>query len=211
MSAASMLRLTNSTDIDLRLPTAAAYRDFAWQAAHLAKIKRFNGATPGIEYSVAEHQARGTLAILEETDDLRLAAYFSVHDNHEAALGDDTTPKKRAIAEEAEAQFGVLAGTVMNAFDAITERHDIAIHQAAGLEWPLSPQMRAQVKCWDLRMFVTEWRDLMLNAKHPDWERYKNISPLQTKIVPYRSWQEASDTMLVLWNRLLPSLKAQNA
>lgn len=211
MSGPSMLRLANGKDISLRNPTAADYADFAWQAEHLAKEKRYNGATPGVEYSVAQHIITGTWAILEETGDEKLAAYFSLHDNPESVLKDDTTPKKNAIAEIAQEKFGVLASQIIASHNELTERHDAAVHEAAGLPWPISQDLHAQIKLWDLRMFVTEWRDLMGDAPHPDWKRYEGIAPLQKRIVPYKTWQEAAETLHVLWMRLLPSLKARRA
>jgi len=211
MSAPSMLRLANGKDISLRNPTAADYSDFAWQAEHLAKENRYNGATPGVIYSVAQHIAIGTGAILEATGDEELAAYFSLHDNPESALKDDTTPKKNAIAEIAQEKFGVLGTAVLASFNELTERHDAAVHEAAGLPWPISAELQAKIKFWDLTMFVTEWRDLMGNAPHPDWKKYKGIAPLTKTIVPYERWQEAANHVHVLWIRLLPTLKARRA
>ena len=61
-----------------------------------------------------------------------------------------------------------------------------------------------RVKVWDLRLFVTEWRDLMGNAPHPDWDRYRDVEPLARTIVPHASWQRSAETLLVLWRRVLP-------
>jgi hypothetical protein len=207
MSAATILTLANGRGIDLLAPKASDI-DFDAFAEQLAKEKRYNGATPGEEYSVAEHLARGVDAILASTGDVELAAEFSLHDGPEGVLKDDTTPKKRAIAELCEQQFGVLAGHILAAFDLLTYRHDAAIHEAAGLPWPMRPEMAAAVKRWDLVMFVTEWRDLMGDIVHPNWAPYSGILPLRETIVPWR-WETAKTALMNRWQRLLPALQEQ--
>jgi uncharacterized protein len=143
---------------------------------------------------VAEHLARGVDAILAATGDVELAAYFSLHDGHEAILKDDTTPKKRALAELAEEKFGVLAAHVLDCFALLTYRPDVAIHEAAGLAWPMPPALVAQVKRWDLVMFVTKWRDLMGDRPHPNRAPYSGILPLRDVIAPWR-WETAKTAL----------------
>lgn len=198
----TILTLANRTGINLLGPLSEDI-DFAVIAEHLAKENRYNGATPGVCYSVAEHSARGAIAILEETGDENLAAYFLLHDGAEAFLKDDTTPKKRAIAAIAHEAFGVLASSITAAFDLLTDRFDKAIHTRAGLAWPPSPEMQAAIKYWDLRMFVTEWRDLMGNQPHPDWKRYSGV-PALTEVIAPRPWMEARGIFIALCGRLLP-------
>lgn len=204
MSAATILTLANGKGIDLLNPKPEDV-DFDAYAEQLAKEARYNGATPGIFYSVAEHAARGASAILAAGLDASVAAYFLLHDNHEAVLKDDTTPKKRAIAEIAHREFGVLAEHIISTYDLLTYRHDVAIHSAAGLAWPPSSQMQDAVKLFDLKMFVTEWRDLMAGAEHPNWEPYANIEPLREKINPM-DWQTAKLAWMRLARDLLPSM-----
>lgn len=199
----TILTLANRTGINLRGPTPEDI-DFAVIAEHLSKENRYNGATPDVAYSVAEHSARGAIAILEETGDELLAAYFLLHDAPEAFLKDDTTPKKRALAAEAHEAFGVLASSITAAFDLLTERFDVAIHTRAGLPWPPTPEMKAGIKYWDLRMFVTEWRDLMDNQPHPDWAKYSGIPALE-EVIKARPWMEARGIFTALCARLLPS------
>lgn len=197
----TILTLANRTGINLLGPSPDDI-DFAVIAEHLSKENRYNGATPDVVYSVAEHTARGVLAILEQTGDEQLARYFLCHDMPEAFLKDDTTPKKRAIAAIANEHFGVLASSITAAFDLLTDRFDTAIHARAGLAWPPSPEIAAGVKYWDLRMFVTEWRDLMGNQPHPDWAKYSGIPVLEETIVPL-PWMEARGMFLGLCGRLL--------
>lgn len=209
MSARTILTLANGRGIDLLNPRPS---DIHWPsfAEQLAKEKRFNGATPNTEYSVAEHQVRGANAILEATGDRMLAAYFSVHDTHEAVIKDDTTPKKRAIAELAQEEFGVQSRQVIETFDLLTARLDAAIHAAAGLAWPVPARYVAALKRWDLIMFVTEWRDLMRDAAHPNPDAYRDIRPLADRIEPW-SWIAADINLIDCWKILLPALRASPA
>jgi hypothetical protein len=203
MSARTVLTLANGKGVDLFDPQAA---DIDWKviAEHLAKENRYNGATPGVAYSVAEHSVRGARAAIAATGDRMLAAYFLCHDCHEGFLKDDTTPKKRLIAEIAAASFGGLADPVLTAFDLATYRFDVAIHEAAGLSWPPHSGIIAAIKRFDLIMFVTEWRDLMPGFVHPNWAPYSGIKPLEDTIVPAASWREAMDQYLQCAHELLP-------
>lgn len=204
--ADTVLTLANHRGIDLLAPSAADI-DFEVIAEHLAKENRYNGATPGVTYSVAEHSVRGSQAALAATGEAELAAYFLIHDAPEAFLKDDTTPKKRALAAIAAEEFGVLASVITGAFDRLTDRFDVAVHAAAGLAWPPSPEMQAKIKFWDLRMFVTEWRDLMGNQPHPNWAPYAHIEPLEIVIAPLPTWQMARDVYFRACGLRLPALE----
>lgn len=212
----AVLTLANTRGIDLLNPCTADYMDWSWVAEHCAKENRFNGATPGVCYSVAEHMTRGARAILDnavaKTGDSagghELAGYFLCHDVHEAVLKDDTTPKKQALAHIAR-QFGVMSNSVMQSFKSLEYRHDVAIHAAAGLQWPPSSEMQKAIKRWDLVMFVTEWRDLMGGIPHPEPEPYALIEPLPEVIKPAADWRSACDRYLALCRDLLPGLKAR--
>lgn len=209
MTANTILTTANGGGIDLMNPRAADI-DFAVIAEHLAKEKRYNGATRGVEYSVAQHVVIGTDAILSDTSNAELAAYFILHDAPEAFLKDDTTPKKRAVAAIAQERFGVLSTAIMDSFDLLTERFDAAIHEAAGIAWPMPDAMKAGVKAYDLAMFVTEWRDLMPNVMHPSWDEYRDIAPLPHTIEPW-GWRVAQRELTHRFQALLPSLQKARA
>ncbi len=209
MTAATILTMSNGKGIDL-LNVQASEIDFAVIAEHLSKEKRFNGATPGIEYSVAQHCCLGTEAILRANGTEEEAAYFLLHDCHEALLKDDTTPKKCAIAEIAAREFGVLSEDILDTFDLLTERIDAAIHQAAGMPWPMEVEHRRIVKLYDLVMFVTEWRDVMLNAPHPNWHAYEGLKPLADTIEPW-PWNVARGVWLDWAHQLLPAMRRKSA
>lgn len=209
MNPRTVLTLANGRNIDLLNPSVDDYRDLTWASEHLAKENRYNGATPGLCYSVAQHTAECVLTAFAQTSDRTLAAYLSLHDVHEAVLKDDTTPKKRTFAALAEAKFGVLASQVMEAFDDLTDRHDRAIHEAAGLQWPPSPDMARLIKHYDRVLLVTEWRDLMGGHPLPNAEAYADVSPLQRKIVPHNKWQSSAALLCLAWRTYLPSLQTE--
>jgi len=205
MTAATVLTMANGKGIDLLDPNPA---DIHWAsiAEHLAKEKRFNGATPDTEYSVAQHSYLGADAILAAGGTELAAAYFLLHDGHEALIKDDTTPKKRALAILAEQHFGVLAAHIVSAFELLTYRQDVALHEAAGLQFPPAGKIQAEVKRFDLIMFVTEWRDLMFDIPHPNPAPYAGIKPLKQRIVPLE-WGAARAGWMLRAARLLPVLR----
>lgn len=207
MTARTVLTLANGKGIDLLNPRAEDI-DFAVIAEHLAKENRFNGATKEAAYSVAEHCVRGADAIVATTGDRELAAYFLLHDGHEAFLKDDTTPKKSALAAVAEENFGTLARVVLDAFDVLTKSIDDVIYKAAGLSTLPHGEslLKKKIKRCDLVMFVTEWRDLMGGQVHPDWTPYRDITPLPGKIIPW-DWRGARNAFLDNCYDLLPALQ----
>jgi 5'-deoxynucleotidase YfbR-like HD superfamily hydrolase len=160
--------------------------DFRVIAEHLAKDNRYCGATKGFVYSVAEHSARCAEAAYDATGDSTLAAYLLCHDMHEAFLGDDTTPKKQALAGLATQRFGVSASTSCKPSTCSPTRFDVVIHDAAGLTWPPRTELQAAVKRWDRILLATEWRDLMRCDPPYDF----HATPLAETIVPM-PWQDA--------------------
>ncbi len=208
MSARTILTLANGKGIDLLNPRP---EDVDWDAyaEHLAKENRYNGATPGIEYSVAEHLSRGMDAALAAGESPQTVAYFGLHDAPEGVLKDDTTPKKHAIAELIERRCGILSADILKVLGELTEIHDIAIHAAAGLPWPMPAAVQVRVKHWDLVMFVTEWRDVMRDAPHPNWAPYQQLQPLTERISPM-DWNTAKRALLRRWRQYLPALVGSN-
>jgi hypothetical protein len=202
MSVATILTLSNGKGIDLTAPRAEDI-DFDVVAEHLAKENRYNGATRGFVYCVAQHSIIGADAAFTDTGSRELAGYFLLHDGPEAFLKDDTTPKKKAIAEIAAAEFGILSAEILSTFALLTDRFDAAIHKAAGLTWAPPASLRAAIKAYDEIMFVTEWRDLMRCAPHPNWDQYRKVHPLPDVIVPMH-WTNAKTMFLDRCQRYLP-------
>lgn len=209
MNPRTVLTLADGRSIDLLAPEPSDFQPLDWAAEHLAKENRYSGATPGICYSVAQHSVECARVAMVDLQDSELAAYLSLHDVHEALLKDDTTPKKRAIAAIAEKNFGLLASQVLAAFDSMTDRHDAAIHEAAGLAWPPSPYIQKQIKRIDRKLLVTEWRDLMGGADLPNAQAYADVQPLTRKLVALPTWQHARDQLLLVWRNLLPALQPE--
>lgn len=166
---------------------------------HLAKANRYCGATSCLTYSVAEHSARCANAAMRATGNSILAGYMLCHDMHEAYLGDDTTPKKRALAAIIES-FGALASTVDRAFAALTERLDIVIHQRAGLAWPPDDLHRRAIKHFDRVLLATEWRDVMRCDPPYDF----GVEPLPETIVPLERWRDAGIMLSTACAHILP-------
>lgn len=198
MNPRTSLSLSNGTMIDLLDPRAEAI-DFKSICEHLSKANRYCGATPGLTYSVAEHSVRCAVAGRVASNDQTLGAYLLCHDMHEAFLGDDTTPKKRAL-EAIAAQFGVLSEHVQASFDGLVFSIDAVIHEAAGLQWPMPENYVAAVKRWDRILLATEWRDLMKCPPPYDF----GVEPLEEKIEPI-DWQGAGRLMWQWCQCLLPN------
>lgn len=184
------LTCVNGANFDLLDPKPEQI-DFEVIAEHLAKANRYCGATPGLVYSVAQHSTLCAQFAWEVTNDALLARYLLCHDMHEAFLGDDTTPKKRALAAII-GEFGVLSSTIEASFAQLTDRIDVAIHAAAGLAWPPTPEMEAGIKHWDRVLLATEWRDLMRCPPPYDF----GVEPVFRRIEPCTSWQAARDLFL---------------
>lgn len=211
MNPRTILTLANGRNIDLLHPKVDDYRNLDWAAEHLAKENRYNGATPGLCYSVAQHTAECVLSAMAQTGDKQLAAYLSLHDVAECVLKDDTTPKKNALAAKAEQKFGVLASQIMEVFDELTDDHDRVIHEAAGLHWPPTPEMARAIKHFDRVLLVTEWRDLMAGYPLPNAQAYADVTPLQRRIVPHAKWQSSSALLCLAWRNYLPALQPATA
>lgn len=198
MTVRTTLTMSNGKGIDLLHPRVLDI-DFVSVAEHLAKDARYCGATKGLVYSVAEHSVRCADAALRVTGNNRLAGYLLTHDMHEAFLGDDTTPKKRALGELAAHEFGVLAEEIINAFDMLTDRLDTVIHDAAGLTWPAPIEMRGMIKHWDRVLLATEWFFLMRCPAPYAFE----VEALPDPIDPM-DWQDAAHELLKRCAELLP-------
>lgn len=209
MSQQTILTLSNGKNLDLLNPRPEDI-DFNVIAEHLGKEARFNGATPDAQYSVAQHSYLGADAILADGGRDIEAAYFLLHDAHEAILKDITTPLKQSLSEIAAAYYDIPADNVMSSFGILEQRADAAIFEAAGLKWPMPKDLRRTIKKYDLIMFVTEWRDLMFDVPHPHWAPYSGIKPLANEIQPL-PWAQARAGWLMRAKRLLPSLKMQAA
>ena len=134
----------------------------------LSNVCRFAGHTNSF-YSVAQHSYLVSKIVPPEH-----ALAGLLHDAHEFAIGDMTTPLKRLLPE----------------FRALELRVKAAVLARFGLTLPLHPS----IKEGDLKMLVTEQRDL-LPPHDNTWELTKNLEPCPERIDP---WPPASAKMLFL-------------
>jgi len=122
-------------------------------AHHLSQICRFNGACRGV-YSVAEHAVRMSYEVPREH---ALAALH--HDDGEYVLGDIPRPMKSRMA------VWDPVGQEYHSVKLVEERTHRVICRALGISSEIPPCVHAA----DLRMVVTEARDLMTPSPEP-WQ-----------------------------------------
>lgn len=164
-------------------------------ANHLAKICRFNGACRGF-YSVAQHSVLVS-DLLPPTPDGLLQIHGLLHDAHEFAVGDSTTPLKKAR------RFLLGAGPDQADPDTIMAQScQRAIVQALGLPEPDEAQAR-QIREADFLAFAIERRDLMPKPRAgvPDWDVQLPDTKGYSWIIG-QSWDIARDIFLDRYMRL---------
>ena len=177
---------------DFDLCAAAPILEINWLrevAEPLAKQARFNGQTPGIVYSVAQHCVVGADAMLVETGKPLLALAFLLHDAHEAFIGDITTPTKNALRH--------LAGDAptARAFEAaiadLKARIDQRLIAAVGLPILENVIRYEGVTDMDHRLCAAEFRLLM---KGPLPDAFANAAPVKLYggLRPW-PWPKAAD------------------
>ena len=137
--------------------------DFNDIAEALAKTCRFNGHCRGF-YSVAQHCviAGRHMANLGRG----LGIYGILHDAHEAYTGDIVRPMKEILAEHLKP---------------IEEALDAVIYHVAGVT-PPDEAIRFWIKQIDLRLLMTEKRDLVTDrghmwSVHAEPYRHESITP----------------------------------
>lgn len=179
--------------------------DFETIAIVLSRVPRFGGHTENGVLSVAQHCLEGAAAILRDTGRRDAAAAFLIHDAHEAYMGDIATPVADALQALAESYR---ADVVKRAIRTLKRRLDAAIYTAAGLPWPLPPEVAAIVKEYDLRMMSTERRERLAPAPHP-W----NVDAPLVQGCDLYPWREGTVALCFMRaaRELLPALQVQEA
>jgi 5'-deoxynucleotidase YfbR-like HD superfamily hydrolase len=147
-------------------------------AQALSRICRFTGHTNAF-YSVAQHSVFVSRIVPAEH-----ALAGLLHDAAEAYLGDVSSPLKQLLPE----------------YKAIEERVERAIFEWYGLPFPLP----SCIKQADLRMLVTERRDLMPSAKEQGrdanaWAWTNEFEPLAEVIVPLSPDEARASFMKRFW------------
>lgn len=179
-SAAPYLQVLGGKAFDLVNPRATDV-NFHHMATVLSRIARFAGHTERGSYTVAQHSVEGAGAILRDTGNRLAAAAFLLHDGHEYITTDLPTPIMDALRAHATIITGSPhAGDIIKqSMASLKHRIDAAIYEAAGLPWPLSPEVRKIVAEYDLRMLQTE-RKARLAPFTRSWGEYiENAEPVQ--------------------------------
>lgn len=155
--------------------------DFREIADTLAGINRYNGgATRPV--SVAAHTLYCLLAADAAKYSATLKAMVLLHDAHESRVGDTTTPQAQMRAALTEEMFGPAeAQREREMWREAKRRHDVAIHQAAGLPLP-SPAQAELIFDIDMRVLVTERRDFLAPCAEPWDAGLARFLPLPRKL-----------------------------
>lgn len=143
---------------------------------------RFNGHVNRF-YSVAEHCVHVANIVLRATRDPVMALAGLLHDASEAYIADLASPIKKQMSGYKEVEEG-LQKVIYSKYD---------------LPWP-EP---AVIKEVDLRMLVTEARDLMPPSwlvRH--WDKYQAL-PYQDLHIPGWSWDVAKTRYLIKFDELV--------
>lgn len=170
---APWLQVMGGKKFDLVLPQPI-HVDFTTVATVLARIPRFGGHTEGNAdeiYSVAQHSVEGARAILREgrVNCQTAAKAFILHDAHEYIIGDIATPIQQALMVHACLVTGDLdAGRIVkDAISSIKNMLDSVIYPAAGMPWPLDPEIASIVREYDARMCNTERMSRLAPEPYP--------------------------------------------
>lgn len=179
-------------------------------AVALGRIPRFTGHTRDAAYSVAQHCVIGADVLLCETGDIALAIAFLLHDAHEAFVGDIATPIVDALSvhltiDDDGHEREVSAPWVKAQIAAMKARIDRAIYRAAGVPWPLPPQVRRTVKLMDRRLLRAE-RDWLLGPSPRPWGAdIDNAPPVEFSVHFVWSADRSADAWLQRLRQWCPS------
>lgn len=168
--------------------------DIADIAEHLAKLNRYTGATRDAAYSIAQHSV-----FVADLVPVEVKPYALLHDGEEAYVGDSSSPLKVAMR--------IVAQQERSPYDRIAARFDHVIHLAAGLTWPVPPDIKAAIRHADLVALATEKRDFMAPCEE-DWP---DLPPPATTRLRALTWERAHDLFLRRFAevaKLFPSILA---
>lgn len=142
-------------------------------------------------YGVGEHCVRGAEKLIEEGYSPADAMAFLFHESDEIPFGDFPGPAKRLPAVAPAA--------------ALAKRVGASIDRGFGLHVP-DP---ALIKRWDIRMLVTEKRDLLVPAfgqdswaHNGDGECVDGYQPFAQPIIPYSHPELAARRFIELYRQL---------
>ena len=196
---------------DMLDPDPALVNFDADVAEALARCGRYSCHVRSGVYSVAQHSVLGCDWLYAETKRPDMAAAFLLHDAHEAYMGDITTPTVQALVAIANREFvkpGYEPGYIVkDAIRSLKNRLDRAIHQAAGLAWPLADDVRETVKRVDIAILNNERRHLLPLSPFSWGSAIEDVPPLPKltgKAFRVWPWPEAADKYRSRLRQFLP-------
>jgi hypothetical protein len=172
-AASPSIRISTGASLHLLAPRPEDWTPRACAHA-LSQINRFTGHTTAF-YSVAQH-----CCAVHDHLPLEARGYGLLHDAHEWAVGDMSTPLARAL--------DILVPGFRMRWATLKARHDQAIFSAAGLPWPLPASILHAVEEADARALATEQRDLQDGAP-PD----RGVPPWRHVIRPWPALRAAEE------------------
>lgn len=178
-SAAPFLQVLGGKAFDLVNPRPEDV-NFQHMAIVLSRIARYAGHTERGSYTVAQHCVEGANAIIRDGHGRLAAAAFLLHDGHEYITTDMPTPIMDALRVHATIITGSphAGDIVKQSMTSLKHTLDAVIYEAAGLPWPLPPEVRKIVAEYDLRMLQTE-RKVRLAPFTRSWGEFiENAEPV---------------------------------
>lgn len=195
----------NGRAIDLVHPKVDQV-NFREIASTLAGINRYAGCSDK-PVNVAHHSLIALTAAKRRQASPLLLAMVLIHDAHEGnGLGDWTTPAAQALAAIADEVYGAphrdsLRGSIAE----IKRRHDLVIHEAAGLPMPTAEQKAFITEC-DICALNTERRDFLAPTQRTWAPHLANVPPLRR----VEKWKSPADSAAELdheFRVLLPAMR----
>lgn len=142
--------------------TTADMIDIADISHALSAQVRFNGHTKS-PYSVAQHSMGVAMWAYQKTNDKLIGLQGLLHDSTEAYIGDMVSPLKE----------------LMPAF----REYEAYLWSIIAAKFGVSEEMHEVVKEADLRILLTEKREMLNNDHTPRWKLEDLYEPLPIKIV----------------------------
>ncbi|MBO6759141.1 MAG: hypothetical protein JJ902_22645 [Roseibium sp.] len=166
MASGRIVDLANLTADDIHFPDIVEA---------LSKIPRFNGATPHVTYTVAQH-----CCLMHDRADERHRAAALLADFHAAYLGEPTRPFL-GLAAQLSGDPDIFMDHVREARDTVTA----AIYAAARVPVELSDaallDQLSYLSALDKTLTATEVRDLMATCRRPGHWRLPEPFPQSVK------------------------------
>lgn len=162
-------------------PSDVHWPDVCYALAHIA---RFSGHVSC--YSVAQH----TLHALPELE-VKCKPYWLLHDAHEYALSDIPTPVSEALKRLGDLGAPGSGFAISGALRCLKNGLDYALLSSVGLEWPIPDEIAHVIHMTDMRMALTERRDLLGPSPMPWNQELEGLEPFSRIIAGRWSAYEA--------------------